>query len=62
MRVVHLFGILQVANLYWLTSVNIALLPNKKGVEDISDLRPISIIHAIAKTIPKCFLFSLARS
>lgn len=53
MRVIRLFGDLHSENFHWLNSANIALLPKKDGAEEISDYRPISLIHAIAKIIPK---------
>jgi hypothetical protein len=53
MAVVHLFGNLHVENFHWLNSANIALLPKKEGAEEISDYRPISLIHAIAKILSK---------
>jgi hypothetical protein len=56
MKVVNDFGNLHVANFHWLNSANIALLPKKEGAEDISDYRPISLIHAIAKIMLKCLL------
>jgi hypothetical protein len=53
LNVVHLFGTLHVENFHWLNSANIALLPKKDGAEEVSDYRPISLIHAIAKIIAK---------
>jgi hypothetical protein len=53
MAVVHLFGNLHAENFHWLNSANIALLPKKEGAEEISDYRPISLIHAIAKILSK---------
>jgi len=53
MRVTHQFGNLHVANLHWLNSANIVLLPKKDGAEGIGDYIPISLIHAIAKIIGK---------
>jgi PIN domain nuclease of toxin-antitoxin system len=42
-----------VENFHWLNSANIALLPKKDGAEEVSDYRPISLIHAIAKIVAK---------
>jgi hypothetical protein len=53
MRVIDLFGNLHAENFHWLNSVNIALLPKKDGGEEVTDFRPISLIHAIAKIIAK---------
>jgi hypothetical protein len=39
---------------------NIALLPKKEGAEEVSDFRPISLIHAIAKIIAKMLATRLA--
>jgi mannosylglycoprotein endo-beta-mannosidase len=59
MRVIHRFGNLHTANFHWLNTANIALLPKKEGAEDISDFRPISLIHAIAKIIAKVLALRL---
>jgi hypothetical protein len=53
MKVIELFGNLHTENFHWLNSTNIALLPKKDGAEEVSDFRPISLIHAIAKIIAK---------
>jgi hypothetical protein len=53
MHVIHSFHTLRIAHLHWINSANIALIPKKDGAEDISDYRPISLIHAIAKYIAK---------
>jgi mannosylglycoprotein endo-beta-mannosidase len=53
MNVIHLFGSLHAENFHWLNSANIVLLPKKDGAEDITDFRPISLIHAVANTL--CF-------
>jgi hypothetical protein len=60
MRAINLFGDLHVANFHWLNSANIALLPKKDGAEEISDFRPISLIHGIAKIIAKMLSLRLA--
>lgn len=54
MRVIHLFDSVHTTNLHWLNSVNVVLLPKKEGAEGISDYRPISLIHAIAKIMQRC--------
>jgi mannosylglycoprotein endo-beta-mannosidase len=54
------FGELHAHGLHWLNSANIVLLPKKEGAEDISDFRPISLIHAIAKIIAKLLALRLA--
>ena len=48
---VNHFSNLRSSNLSWLNSANIALIPKKDGAECISDFRPISLIHAVAKII-----------
>ena len=53
MVVIHNFGNLHVDNFQWLNSANIMLLPKKDGAEDITEFRPISLIHAIAKIVSK---------
>jgi hypothetical protein len=60
MRAINLFGDLHAANFHWLNSANIALLPKKDGAEEISDFRPISLIHGIAKIIAKMLSLRLA--
>ena len=53
MLVVNNLSDLHVNNLHWLNSANIVLIPKKDGAEDVSDFRPISLIHAVAKIIAK---------
>jgi hypothetical protein len=36
-----------------LNSANVALLPKKEGAETITDYRPISLMHSIAKIVGK---------
>jgi hypothetical protein len=60
MLVIHLLGNLHAENFHWLNSANIALLPKKDGVEEVSDFRPISLIHAFARTITKMLAIRLA--
>jgi mannosylglycoprotein endo-beta-mannosidase len=59
MRVILQFSNLQTANFHWLNTANIAMLPKKEGADDISDFRPISLIHAIAKIIAKVLALRL---
>jgi retron-type reverse transcriptase len=42
-----------------LNTANIVLLPKKEGAERISDFRPISLIHAVAKIITKVIALRL---
>jgi mannosylglycoprotein endo-beta-mannosidase len=60
MAVVQLFGNLHAENFHWLNSANIVLLPKKDGAEEITDFRPISLIHTIAKIIAKMLALRLA--
>jgi mannosylglycoprotein endo-beta-mannosidase len=60
MAVINKFSGLRTNELHWLNSANIALIPKKDGAEDISDFRPISLIHAIAKLISKMMAARLA--
>jgi hypothetical protein len=60
MRAIGRFGELHVRGFRWLNSANIALLPKKDGAEEVSDFRPISLIHAIAKIIAKLLALRLA--
>jgi hypothetical protein len=60
MRVIQCFDELYVQDFHWLNSANIALLPKKEGAEEITDFRPISLIHAIAKLIAKMLALRLA--
>jgi hypothetical protein len=60
MAVIDRFGELHVHGFHWLNSANIALLPKKEGAEEVSDFRPISLIHAIAKIITKMLATRLA--
>lgn len=50
MCVIQCFDDLHEANLQWLNSANVVLLP-KEGAEGIIDYRPIIRIHAVAKII-----------
>ena len=59
MRVINLFGNLHSENFHWLNSANIVLLPKKDGAEEVSDYRPISLIHTIAKIISKMLALRL---
>jgi hypothetical protein len=59
MKVVHLFETLHTENFHWLNSANIVLLPKKEGAEEVTDYRPISLIHAIAKIISKMIAIRL---
>ena len=59
MRVINAFGSLHSANFHWLNSSNIDLLPKKDGAEEISDFRPISLIHSIAKIVTKMLALRL---
>ena len=60
MAVVNQFGALHTNNFHWLNSTNIALIPKKEGAEEVTDFRPISLIHAIAKLISKMMAMRLA--
>lgn len=60
MLAINHFSHLHAENLHWLNSVNIALIPKKDGAEDITDFRPISLIHAVAKLIAKILATRLA--
>jgi hypothetical protein len=60
MRVIERFSELHVQYFHWLNSTNIDLLPKKEGAEDVSNFRPISLIHAIAKIIAKMLALRLA--
>lgn len=53
MQVILCFDNLYSSNLKWRNSANIVLIPKNEWVEGISDYRPISLIHAIAKIIAK---------
>jgi hypothetical protein len=58
-KVIEHFGDLHVQNFRWRNSANIALLPKKEGAEEVSDYRPISLIHAVAKIIAKMLALRL---
>ena len=53
MAAINHFSNLHATNLHWLNSSNIALIPKKDGAEDISNFRPISLIHVVAKLLAK---------
>ena len=54
------FANLRTTGLHWLNTADVVLLPKKEGAEDISDYRPISLIHAIEKIIAKILAIRLA--
>jgi mannosylglycoprotein endo-beta-mannosidase len=60
MKVIERFGNLHVHNFHWLNSANIVLLPKKEGAEEVTNYRPIILIHAIAKIIAKMLVVRLA--
>jgi hypothetical protein len=60
MRVIQNFNNLHIAHLQWVNSANIVLFPKKGGGEEITEYRPISLIHAIAKIIAKIIAIHLA--
>jgi hypothetical protein len=60
MAMINHFSSLRTNHLHWLNSANIALIPKKEGAEEITDFRPISLIHAIAKLISKMLATRLA--
>ena len=47
-------------NLDLLNSANIILIPNKEGAKQITDYRPISLIHSVAKLLSKVWALRLA--
>jgi hypothetical protein len=50
MAVINQFSNFHTNDFHWLNSANIALIA---GAEEVSEFRPISLIHAIAKLISK---------
>ena len=47
-------------NLDLLNSANVILIPKKEGAENITDYRPISLIHSVAKLLTKVLALRLA--
>ena len=60
MMTINHFASLHASHFHWLNFANVALLPKKDGAEDITDFRPISLIHAVAKIIAKLMSNRLA--
>jgi mannosylglycoprotein endo-beta-mannosidase len=60
MAVVQRFSDLRTRNLHWLNTANIVLIPKKDGAEEITDYRPISLIHGFAKIVAKVLSMRLA--
>lgn len=53
MNFIRCFDNLHSANLKWLNSTNVVLLPKKDEAEGITDYGPISLIHTVPKIIAK---------
>ena len=53
MLAISRFSNLHASHLHWLNTADVALIPKKDGAEDISDFRPISLIHAMRRSLPK---------
>lgn len=60
MAVVNSFADLRSEHFQWVNTANVVLLPKKDGAESISDFRPISLIHAVAKIVAKMMATRLA--
>ena len=60
MLAISRFSNLHASHLHWLNTADVALIPKKHGAEDISDYRPISLIHSIAKLLAKVLSTRLA--
>ncbi|KAK1669188.1 hypothetical protein QYE76_057347 [Lolium multiflorum] len=60
LKVIDNFNNLHFAHLQWVNSANIVLLPKKEGAEEVSDYRPISLVHAISKIVAKMISTRLA--
>jgi hypothetical protein len=60
MAAMNCFSDLRARNLHWLNTANIVLLPKKDGAEEITDFRPISLIHGFAKIVAKVLSSRLA--
>ena len=60
MATMNSFHAARCINLELLNSANIILIPKKDGAEHISNYRPISLIHSVAKLIAKILALRLA--
>ena len=60
MCAINHFSDLHASHFHWLNSADVALIPKKDGADDITDFRPISLIHFIAKIISKVMSNRLA--
>lgn len=60
MTAIHTIHRLRTLNLDLLNTANIVLLPKKSGSEKITDYRPISPIHSVAKLFAKLLVTRLA--
>jgi hypothetical protein len=60
MAAVNSFHSLHCSDLNLLNRANVALIPKKEGAEGVTDFRPISLIHAIAKILTKELALRLA--
>ena len=60
MATMNSFHAARCINLELLNSANIILIPKKDGADNISNYRPISLIHSVAKLIAKILALRLA--
>ncbi|XP_010239490.1 uncharacterized protein LOC104581310 [Brachypodium distachyon] len=59
MCLANAFGRQETHNLHICNTANIVLIPKKDGADSISDYRPISLIHAMAKILSKAMALRL---
>jgi hypothetical protein len=60
MKVISLFSNLHSENFHWVNSINIVFIPKKEVAESVTDYRPISLIHVVAKIVAKMMATHLA--
>ena len=59
MNIINAFSELTINNFQVINMACVALLPKKDGADNISDFRPISLIHMIPKIIAKAMALRL---
>lgn len=47
-EVINSFSDIRTSSLHWLNTSNIVLIPKKDGAQEVSQYRPVSLVHGVA--------------